>query len=141
MIEEVRDYFLSCPAIKRRAKIFGINNLGPDALDYTVESVPGNPIVKRYTNGASIRAKQFVIASRELHSVAAKTQARNVETFDAVCAWVEEQNAEGNYPKISEGQPLEVVVNSSAYLLGVDGKTARYQIQVQLNYFTEGSTI
>ena len=69
MIEEVRDYFLSCPAIKRRAKIFGINNLGPDALDYTVESVPGNPIVKRYTNGAAIRAKQFVIASRELHSV------------------------------------------------------------------------
>ena len=54
MIEEVRDYFLSCPAIKRRAKIFGINNLGPDALDYTVESVPGNPIVKRYTNGAAI---------------------------------------------------------------------------------------
>lgn len=77
MIEEVRDYFLSCPAIKRRAKIFGINNLGPDALDYTVESVPGNPIVKRYTNGAAIRAKQFVIASRELHSVDAKTQARN----------------------------------------------------------------
>ena len=57
-----------------------------------------------------------------------------------MCAWVEEQNAEGNYPKISEGQPLEVVVNSSAYLLGVDGKTARYQIQVQLNYFTEEST-
>lgn len=28
MIEEVRDYFLSCPAIKRRAKIFGINNCG-----------------------------------------------------------------------------------------------------------------
>ncbi len=139
MIEAVRDYFLSCPAIKRRAKIFGINNLGPDAMDYTVESVPGTPIIKRYTNGSAIRAKQFVIASRELHSVDSKTQARNVETFDAVCAWVEEQNAAANYPNISEGHPLEVIVNSSAYLMSVDGKTARYQIQVQLNNYTEGS--
>ena len=138
MIEAVRDYFLSCPAIKHRAKIFGINNLGPDALDYTVESVPGTPILKRYTNGAAIRAKQFVIASREAHTLDAKTQARNVETFDAVSAWVEEQNNAGIYPAISEGQPLAVLVNSSAYLMSVDGKTARYQIQVQLNYYTEG---
>lgn len=140
MINAVKEYFLSCPAIQRRAKVFGINNLAVDPLAYTVEDVPGNPIRKHYVDGSAVRERSFVLASRETYSKDAIAQNRNSATYDAVCAWVEQQNALENYPDIPEGDPLSVEVSSSAYVLQTDGKTARYQIQIKVIYFTEAIT-
>ncbi len=137
MTESVRNYLAKCPALCDRAKVWSINFLGSSALSYTVEDVPGEPIRKRYIDGSAVRERSFVLASREVYTKDAVTQARNIKIYDMVCAWIEEQNRAGVFPEIPNGIPEAVEVSSSGYVMQQDGNTARYQIQIKIIYNTE----
>lgn len=43
MIETIKDFLLTCPAVKQKAKSFSINFLGAAPLEYSIEAVPGEP--------------------------------------------------------------------------------------------------
>lgn len=135
MMNAIKEYFRSCPAIATRAGKFSVNYLGADPLSYSIENVPGNPVVKTYVNGDCIKAKEFVLASRETFTADAVSQAKCADTYDAVCEWVEANNRARIFPKIPNGEALSMSVTSSGYLMEGHGKTARYQIQVRLEYF------
>ena len=68
MIEEIRD-FLKREGLLKNGKI-GVNYLSEKPLHYTVDEVPTDPVIKRYTDGGSLRQCLFVIASREEFSPA-----------------------------------------------------------------------
>ena len=64
LIAAVREWFRACPLL-RQDTAFQVDMLGADPIEYEIAPLSCNPIVKRYTDGSTIRQFQFAFASRE----------------------------------------------------------------------------
>ena len=60
IIEKVREYFIGCPLIDRDKRI-RVDYLGVEEVEYTIDSVPVEPIIQKYADGGAL--KQFVFVS------------------------------------------------------------------------------
>ena len=67
MTESVRTWLRSCPLIDQNDR-FSINYLGAEPMEYTVEEVPGVPVLTKYMDGSTMRSASFVVASRSEYS-------------------------------------------------------------------------
>jgi hypothetical protein len=131
--ESVRDYFLQCPLL--RDGVFNIEHLGINQVEYTIESVPANPIVTQYIDGTSVRQYVFVFASREFFGADVWENVENNDFYERLCDWIECQNFAGNLPVLSDDMQSESMsVTSSFYVFEQDTNMARYQIQCKLLY-------
>ena len=118
-----------------RDGVLHVDFLPLPARSYTVDSVPCQPVVKKYFKGAH-KQFQFILASREFLASEVRTGTYNLQFYEEFEGFVEESNRTGHLPQLGEGlTPHRVVVNSSGYPYLVDEHgTARYQIQLTLFY-------
>lgn len=112
-----------------------VDNLGEDAQQYCIEVVPCNPILKKYVDGSSENQYLFIFASREYYSSDECNNMKNLEFYEKLEGWIENQSLNDNLPELStDCTPQSVEVLSSGYVMDNDTKTARYQIQCRLKY-------
>lgn len=136
IIEGITDFFLQCPLLEDGA--FRVDALGDTAVEYTIETGIFTPIVRRYINGDTERIYQFNFGSREFYSLDRIQNIENSTFYEQFAAWVEEQNWNNNFPEMPEKcTPQELSVLSPGYLYDATMRSARYQIQLQLNYYKE----
>ena len=64
MIQEVWHYFSTCPLLENQ-RILGVDRLGVDPIEYTIDILPGEQIVKRYVDGSSILQIEVTFSCRE----------------------------------------------------------------------------
>lgn len=108
---------------------------------YSVDSVPCKEEVKRYLDGSSLRQFLFVMSSREFKGEDIGQNVDNLAFYEAFAAWVLQQNRARNFPDLGEGRQVrKIEVATSGYPFQVDEHgTARYQIQLRLEYFQKGT--
>jgi len=136
IIEGITDFFIQCPLLKDGA--FRVDALGDHGVEYTIETGIFTPIVRTYVNGDTERIYQFNFGSREFYSLDRIQNIENSVFYEEFAAWVEEQDSLGNYPEMPEKcSPLSMTVLSPGYLFDGAMKNARYQIQLQLDYYKE----
>ena len=136
IIKGIADFFLQCPLLQDGA--FRVDALGDKAVEYTIETGIFTPVVKTYVNGDTDRIYQFNFGSREFYSLDRIHNIENSTFYEQFAAWVEEQNWNENFPEMPEKcTPQELIVLSPGYLFDATMKSARYQIQLQLNYYKE----
>ena len=58
VIECVRDYILTFPELDENGCLC-VDYLGDKAIEYSVEAVPCEPVVKRYTDGSCMKQLRF----------------------------------------------------------------------------------
>lgn len=134
IMEGVRSWLRKCPDLKGR---LDVDYLGENEDTYSLDSIPGTEIVKKYLDGSTIRQYLFVVASRRLYDQDIEQNLGNLEFFEKLTEWIENKSAVKQLPVLSDGRTaLKVEVTSSAYpfVVSEDGK-ARYQIQLRLEYF------
>ena len=137
IIKELRDFFVNCPLLEASSKI-GVDFLGPDAVEYTIEQVPCDPIVTRYIDGGTRRQYLFVFASREAYGADALNNMANCGFYEQLADWLETQNIKRNYPALPAGKiPISITAITSGYLFNAGPETGRYQIQCRLTYTQE----
>ncbi len=135
----VREYLGGCPLFD--GNTLRVNFLGEEPQEYTLEDVPANPIVKRYTNGNSIRQALFVIASREFYSRDSIENLKASGFYEKLAEWLEIQSRTGNLPDLPEGmaaQKIEATTNGYCMAADIQQNVQRYQIQCRLTYFKKG---
>lgn len=142
LIQAVYDFIKGCPLLDEDGKV-RVNFLGEEPVEYVIEEVPAEPIVKRFIGGSSIRQMLFIFGSREDYDKNAVQNMISSSFYEWLSEWLEEQTQNGNLPVLPEGmesQTIEAV--TTAYALEADelGKTARYQIQCKLTYYKEAIT-
>lgn len=133
IIKSVREFFETCPAVQDR--IVNLENLGENAAEYCIETVPCDTILKSYVDGSARKQYLFVFAGREVFGEDIDNQS-NAEFYEAVEKWIDEQNRQGNLPILPgslEAQKLQVLTNG--YVFDSDETKARYQIQCKLIYY------
>lgn len=70
----------------------GVDFLPEKAQTYSVDSVPGPEIVKRYLDGSAVKQFDFVLASREFFGDSIGQNADNLQWYEEFSAWVAQQN-------------------------------------------------
>lgn len=136
IIDALEKYFIGCELLKDGA--LRVDYLGENPVEYTIEVLPCDPVVKRYLGGNTVRQYLFAFGSREFYSQERLQNIQNSAFYERLADWVETKSMSGVLPELPDGmeaQQLEVV--SSGYLFDGSMTNARYQIQLRLLYFKE----
>lgn len=136
VIDALEKYFIGCELLKDGA--LRVDYLGEKPVEYTIEVLPCDPVVKRYLGGSTVRQYLFAFGSREFYSQERLQNIQNSAFYERLADWVETKSMSGVLPELPDGmeaQQLEVV--SSGYLFDGSMTNARYQIQLRLLYFKE----
>lgn len=136
IIDALEKYFIGCELLKDGA--LRVDYLGEKPVEYTIEVLPCEPVVKRYLGGSTVRQYLFAFGSREFYSQERLQNIQNSAFYERLADWVETKSMSGVLPELPDGmeaQQLEVV--SSGYLFDGSMTNARYQIQLRLLYFKE----
>lgn len=136
IIDALEKYFIGCELLKDGA--LRVDYLGEKPVEYTIEVLPCDPVVKRYLGGSTVRQYLFAFGSREFYSQERLQNIQNSAFYERLADWVETKSVSGVLPELPDGmeaQQLEVV--SSGYLFDGSMTNARYQIQLRLLYFKE----
>ena len=136
IIDALEKYFIGCELLKDGA--LRVDYLGEKPVEYTIEVLPCDPVVKRYLGGSTVRQYLFAFGSREFYSQERLQNIQNSAFYELLADWLETRSMSGILPELPDGmeaQQLEVV--SSGYLFDGSMTNARYQIQLRLLYFKE----
>lgn len=136
IIDALEKYFIGCELLKDGA--LRVDYLGEKPVEYTIEVLPCDPVVKRYLGGSTVRQYLFAFGSREFYSQERLQNIQNSAFYERLADWVETRSMSGVLPELPDGmeaQQLEVV--SSGHLFDGSMTNARYQIQLRLLYFKE----
>lgn len=136
IIDALEKYFIGCELLKDGA--LRVDYLGEKPVEYSIEVLPCDPVVKRYLGGSTVRQYLFAFGSREFYSQERLQNIQNSAFYELLADWVETRSMSGILPELPDGmeaQQLEVV--SSGYLFDGSMTNARYQIQLRLLYFKE----
>ena len=136
VIQAATDYFMKCPLLKDG--VFRVDALGTNGIEYVIETGSFDPIIQTYIDGSSIRQYQFSFGSREYYDMDRIQNIQNSTFYEQFAEWIEEQNRNGNLPKLPEGMHAnELEVLSPGYIFDITTKYARYQLPLRLIYFKE----
>lgn len=136
IVESLSEYFLDCPLLKDG--YFHVDFLGPDPVEYTLEVLTCDPIIKQYVNGDTLRRYLFAFGSREYYSADRVQNIENIAFYEELSDWIEQQDRLGHFPELpGELAPEELRAVSSGYLFDETMESARYQIQIELIYYKE----
>lgn len=133
IIEHLREYFLIYPDLP--AGDVGIDFLGAEPTQFTLEPVPCEPIFRKYTDGGCLRQFLFVFASRSYYGADVALCAENQALFEGLDRWLRDNEADGILPNLGEHRAaVSLEVRSSGYAFAEGADTARYQMQLRLIY-------
>ncbi len=134
-IEIIREYIATCPFLNDGH--IDINYIGKDIGDYSVEEiVTSNPIIKKFTDGSSIRCLLFNLVSREKYEGGViTTNLATSKFYEDFSNWIETNNIKEILPNIEGIQNIECI--SNGYLTAINDNEAVYQIQMKIEYYKE----
>ena len=135
LIESIRKFILACPFLQDGR--VNVDYIGED-MGYSIDPLPCDPIVQRYTDGGVKKQFQFAFTSQEEYDQDARINIENSGFFQKFAEWLEEQDFIGRFPELEEGNiPISVETLNSGYLYDVNGVKAKYRIECRLIYVQE----
>ena len=137
VIEFIRNWLKEYPGLKGR---LDVDFLDEEAETFSIDTIPCEEVIKRYTRGASLKQYQFAISSRRYYEQNIETNVENLKFFENLTNWIENKMYKRELPEMDSNRTaLRIIVTSNAYpfIVSEDGK-ARYQIQLRLEYFNKG---
>lgn len=135
IIEAVRGWLRTYPPLASGR--LAVDFLPKQAQTYSVDSVPSKEEIKLYLDGSSVRQFLFTLSSREFKGADIAQNVDNLTFYEGFATWVLNQSRRRQLPELGEGRMArKVEVTTSGYPFQVDEHgTARYQIQLRLEYF------
>ena len=135
--EQLRAWFRTCPAILASNR-FRIDYLSENPTEYAIYASPSTIVYHENVLGEAIpndiQTLNFIFASKESFSADVQQNLANLGFYDAVVAWVIEQNSIRNFPQIKGGTVKSIVPTLTAYPAQVGSDAAKYQIQLRMTY-------
>lgn len=136
VIESLREYILTFPELDENGCLC-VDYLGDQAIEYSVEAVPCNPVYQQYTDGGCMKQFLFLFASREYYSADVNQCIENLAFYEEFADWIFTNNRAGILPDLGEREPVSIEVLTGGYAFDADSNTARYQMQLRLLYEEE----
>ena len=133
MVDKLKEYFIEHVTLADEFKNILADFLGDEATDYTIETIPIEPILKQYTDGSYLGQLTFQFASREYYDDSDTQNIENLDFYEKFQNEIEYNNKNGILPDIEGIQTIECLSNGT--IQDVENKTAKYVIQMRITYF------
>lgn len=135
IIESIRNYIGNLDCMKTFENAINTNFLDGEVNSFSIEEIPCNPIVKKYTDGSTLRQFQFAFCSREPYGQEIIQQIENSSFYEDFSNEIESKNNQGILPiGIDNIEPIGIEITSSAYVVATEEDTAMYQINLNFKY-------
>lgn len=138
--ELLRKWFRGCP-ILNRDKRFGVDYLSDVPTEYAIYASPSTINYRENVLGEEIpldiQTLNFIFAAKENYGADVRQNLANIGFFDAVTAWVIEQNSLRNFPAIQGGKVKSIVPTLTVFPAEIGSDAAKYQIQLKMTYRRE----
>ena len=129
----IREFLFSCPLLADGR--INVDYLGPKAKQYSIESNPVNPYIKRYIGGGGKKQYSFNIMTRVPFGSNEQQNIENNGFFEKLSAWLEEQTRTRALPDMDEKrEPLSIEAVTPGYLYVPGTDNAQYCIQCKFIY-------
>lgn len=138
VIKYISDFVKTSPVLEEIKKL-NIDYLGTGEGECVIESVPADPIIKRYVDGTTQRQLLFVFASKEFYGGDELENLDNLGFYESLQAWFEEVTDKNLFPPMGAGrEPLSIQALTSGYIFDASEENrARYQLQARFTYLQE----
>lgn len=135
IMESIRDFISKCPYLDDFAQI-NVDYLHKDAISYSIQTEPSNPIIKKYINGDALRQLVFTFSSRESYGPNEILNIENSGFYEDFSSWIESESNIGNLPTLDNGKlSRKIEVLTPGYVFQTDIDRGQYQIQLRLIYY------
>lgn len=104
----------------------------------SIETVPCNPVLKKYVDGGELRQYEFVLALREGYNDCVEENIGTAEFFEKLSELIEEKSDEGDLPHLEKYEAREMRCVSHGYAISNTQRSARYQMQCKFIYYKKG---
>lgn len=132
MISKIRQYFFDLGIIDENSNI-NVDFLSNEPIEYVIEPIPIEPILRQYADGSSLRQFVFQFGSREYFGADVIQNMKNTEFYEDFSALIEDNNKKGVLPKIKGIQSIECLNNGTINEDNTDN--AKYVIQMRITYY------
>lgn len=137
---EIRSLIKKCPYIETYAQGIGVDHLAEEPDCYAVESVPSEPILKRYISGGTERQQSFIFSSRDAFGADVRKNIENIGFFQLFADWLEEISKKDKFIDLGTGkEPKKIEALTTGFVFDVSEKKAKYQIECRLVYLQKGN--
>ena len=134
IIDALTDFFNKCPLIA--GENVDVDFLGSKSACYSIDTVPCDPVVKKYASGGSVKQYCFILAGRERYGLG--RNCGNAAFYEKLAAWIEEKSKKNELPDIGKGKTAQTLeVTASGYMFEEDVQSAGYHLQCRLVYTEE----
>ena len=134
MIDKLRNYFFELGIIDGNSNI-NVDFLSNEPIQYVIEPIPVEPIIKAYKDGGSLRQFVFQFGSREYYGADVIQNMKNTEFYEDFSALIEDNNRKGVLPEIDGIQSIECLSNGT---INEDNTSnAKYVIQMRITYYKD----
>ena len=131
IVDGLKEFFENCPILE--SEDIGVDFLGSEAFDYTIEVMPSQTVLKKYIDGSSYNQLTFNFASRNFYG---DDNLKNTLFYEKFANWLSDCTKKGILPDLGENlTPETIEAQSFGYLYSSGATTARYQIQCVLTYY------
>lgn len=135
IIEAIKKHIETCPLLVNGC--VNIDYIGTE-MSYSIDPLPCDPILHKYTDGGSKRQFQFSFTSKEEYDEDERVTIENSGFCQAFEDWLETENMLDSLPELSEGKnSFKYETLNKGYLFDVDGNKAKYRIDCRLIYTQE----
>ena len=132
MINKLRNYFFELGIIDENSNI-NVDFLSNKPIEYVIEPIPVEPILRQYADGSSLRQFVFQFGSREYFGADVIQNMANTEFYEDFSALIEDNNKKGVLPEIDGIQSIECLSNGTINEDNTDN--AKYVIQMRITYY------
>ena len=134
MVDKIRIYFFELGIIDENSNI-NVDYLSNEPIQYVIEPIPVEPIIKPYKDGGSLRQFVFQFGSREYFGADVVQNMANTEFYEEFSALIEDNNKKGVLPEIDGIQSIECLSNGTINEDNTDN--AKYVIQMRITYYKD----
>lgn len=135
IIESIRNYIMQCPLMEDER--VNVDYVGTD-MSYSIDPLPCDPVIQRYTDGGAKKQFQFALTSNETYDEDARVNIENSGFYEVFEDWLEKQNMKDELPELpAKKTAVAFETLSKGYLYDTDGNLARYRIECRLIYTQE----
>lgn len=136
ILMKIKEYIEKCPLLKN-GKI-NVDYLSEKVKNYSIETVPIEPIIDEDVLGNEIRQYTFVFASQEVYSQNILDNILNSKFYEDFSNWIYMNNKKRVYPDLTKIQGIkevtEIKCTTPGYAFKTSESSARYQIQLRVEY-------
>lgn len=137
-ISKLREYLMNIIDTLVSDKNYQINAnmLSKDPINYSLDKIPNASLVERWVTGLEIHKDVFSFRSRNNYSLDTLNNLINIGFFEIFEQIIYSNNKKGILPDIEGIESIECLNCGS--MTKATTNTAEFDIQIQINYKTEG---